>query len=153
MRQDGNLNFVAQSGCVLRNIQSNDDCFLVLNNQTWAILVWPVQVHDSEENGFQFGHMTLDTSDRVGVQWRFIYNPSDFEVPFTADGIRIVVLICRSVAPPRLWFTGWFWQGLRRFRFWIWKTWGCTWIFLCLIWNRDLMFYQKLPTSWAQMSM
>lgn len=84
MQQDGNLNFVSQSGFVLTNILSNDDCFLILSNQTWAVLVWPVQVRDSEESGFRFGHMTLDATS--GVQWRFIYNPNDFEiVPFTTE--------------------------------------------------------------------
>ena len=68
MQQDGNLNFVSQTGCVLRNILSNDDCFLILSNQTWAVLAWPVQVRDSEESGFRFGHMTLDATS--GVQWR-----------------------------------------------------------------------------------
>ena len=66
MRQDGNLNFVALSEYVLKNSVS-DDSFLVLSNQTWAVLVWPVQVSEPE-CGHRFGHITLDVSGRGGVQ-------------------------------------------------------------------------------------
>lgn len=83
MRQDGNLNFVALPGFVLKNSVTNDS-FLVLSNQTWAVLVWPVQVIEPAEYGLRFGHITL-VSGSDGVQWRFIYNPNDYEViPFTA---------------------------------------------------------------------
>ena len=84
MRQDGNLNFVALPGFVLKNTVSND-FFLVLSNQSWAVLVWPVQVVEPAECGLRFGHINLDISGSDGVQWRFIYNPNDYEViPFTA---------------------------------------------------------------------
>ena len=75
--------------------KNQQQCFLVLNCLTWALQVWPVRLNDENCARITDAYLTLESD--AGVNWEFLYSPSDIEViPFQAqwdsvDGIFLKV--------------------------------------------------------------